>query len=201
MRTASAVRRFRPDPVDDAQLRRCLEAATWAPSGSNEQSWRFVVLRGQQHRQLLAGAFRQGFEELRSIYGLQIPEPGDDSRRARMTRSMQHLVDNAAAVPAYVLFCSRPHDGFPEFLEGGSIYPAVQNFLLAVRGEGLGAVQSTWFRYVERELHDLLEIPDGWRIASLVAVGHPVGGHVPVRRKPVAAVSAQDHWNRPFVSD
>ncbi|MBX6390351.1 MAG: nitroreductase family protein [Frankia sp.] len=204
MRTARSLRRFREEPVPDEVLARCLEAATWAPSGSNAQPWRFVVLRSPEARAVLGPAFRKGWNWVcTSIYGYENPrpDPEDNSPRARMMRTMLHLVDNFEKVPAYVLFCIRPTGFVDEFLEGGSIFPAMQNFLLAARAEGLGTVPSTWFVFAEKELREIVGIPDDWRIAGLVAVGWPEGRHGQVRRRPLSAVSALDAWNQPFIQD
>ncbi|WP_018501369.1 nitroreductase family protein [Parafrankia discariae] len=202
MRTARSLRRFRPDPVSDEVIARCLEAATWAPSGSNAQSWRFVVLRSPEVRAVLGPAFREGWDWVRTIYGQadERPAPDDDSREARLTRTMLHLVDNFESVPVYVLFCYRLTGFVPEFIEGGSIYPAMQNFLLAARAEGLGTVPSTWFTFAEDKLRSVIGIPDEWRIASLVSVGWPVGKHGPVRRRPLHKVAALDTWDNPLLN-
>ncbi|MGF7235330.1 MAG: nitroreductase family protein [Frankia sp.] len=202
MRTARSLRRFRPDPVSDEVLARCLEAATWAPSGSNSQAWRFVVLRSPEVRAVLGPAFREGWDWVRSaLYGKdEQPPPDDDSRDARLMRTMLHLVDNFEAVPVYVLFCCRIYGYVPEFLEGGSIFPAMQNFLLAARAEGLGTVPSTWFTFAEDKLRAVIGIPDGWRIASLVSVGWPIGRHGPVRRRPLNKVTSLNTWDTPFIT-
>lgn len=199
MRTARAIRRFRDEPIDDSVLARCLEAATWAPSGSNEQAWRFVVLRSPESKAIVGPAYRSGWDSTAAVYGIERPAADDTSRRARMTRAMLHLVDHTEEVPAFVLFCTRPTPGFPELLVGSSIYPALQNFLLAVRASGLGAVVSSWFTHADAELRAHLGMPDDWTMAALVAVGWPLGKHGPVRRKPVATVTALDHWDAPFV--
>src|SRR5918996_2710601 len=93
MRTARAVGRFRPDPVPDEVLSRCLEAATWAPSGSNRQAWRFVVLRSPAARAILGPAYRQGWADMAGGYGVEEIDPDDNSPRARMGRTMRHFVD------------------------------------------------------------------------------------------------------------
>ncbi|MCK9902917.1 nitroreductase [Parafrankia colletiae] len=202
MRTARSLRRFRPEPVSDEVLARCLEAATWAPSGSNAQAWKFLVLRSPEVRAVLGPAFREGWDWVRTIYGqaAEAPPADDTSRQARLTRTMLHLVDNFENVPVYVLFCYRLTGFVPEFIEGGSIFPAMQNFLLAARAEGLGTVPSTWFTFAEDKLRSIIGIPDDWRIAALVAAGWPVGRHGPVRRRPLHTVTALDTWDNPFLT-
>jgi nitroreductase len=198
MRTARAVRRYRPEAVPDDVLVRCLEAATWAPSGSNRQAWRFVVLRSPEARAVLGPAYRQGWADMAPGYGGADPDAEDDSPRARMLRTMRHFVEHFEEVPVYVLFCVQSRGRTPHLTEGASVYPALQNFLLACRAEGLGAVMTTWFLYCERELRSLVGIPDDWLLAALVPVGWPVGRHGPVRRRPVAELASIDRWNAPY---
>jgi nitroreductase len=200
MRTARSLRRFRPDPVSNEVLARCLEAATWAPSGSNAQAWRFVVLRSPEVRAVLGPAFREGWQWVSRIYeGNGSVQAARDPRQARLMDTMRHLVDTFEQVPAYVLFTYRLSGFVPEFIEGGSIFPAMQNFLLAARAEGLGTVPSTWFTFAEDKLRTVVGIPDDWQIAALVSVGWPVGRHGPVRRRPLSAVAALDTWDTPLI--
>src|SRR5262249_27106934 len=139
MSTARAIRRFRADPVDDAILWRCLGAATWAPSGGNRQPWRFVVMTSPASRRALAEGAAHPLAGVEKLYKLQRPEPDDDSTAARNARATFALHDGAADVPAAVLFCMKELPMTPDFVQGGSIYPAMQNFLLAARACGLGA--------------------------------------------------------------
>jgi nitroreductase len=194
MSTCRAIRRFRNDPVPDDVLIECLRAATYAPSGSNEQAWKFCVLRSNEVRDLLGPAYRKGWQETAAIYGIERPAPDDTSRRARSTRAIFEFVDNFEQIPLYVLFCARHHPNQPEIFVGASIYPAMQNFLLAARERGLGGVITTWFRGCEAELRTLVGIPDGWAIGALVPVGYPRGRHGPVRRGDLERVVCWDHW-------
>ena len=131
-------------------------------------------------------------------YGVEDIDPADQSPRAGMGRTMRAFVENFEKVPAYVLFCVEDR-GRPLMLtDGASIYPAVQNFLLAARAQGLGAVMTTWFLYCEDELRRVVGIPDGWLLAALVPVGWPVGSHGPVTRRPVTEVAAAERWDAPL---
>src|SRR3954451_16529587 len=87
MATARTIRRFTDEPVDDATLDRCLEAATWAPSGANPQAWRFVVLRSPELRSVVAEAAARALEIIEPVYGMTRPAHDDDSRQARNNRA------------------------------------------------------------------------------------------------------------------
>jgi nitroreductase len=197
MRTARAIRRFRNEPVDDTVLAQCLQAATWAPSGGNQQPWRFVVLRSTEAREAMAIGAARALETIQNVYHLDRPDAQDTSPRARSTRAMFDLHDHARDVPTAVLFCVHPQPATPALLEGASIYPAMQNFLLAARASGLGACVTGWHVDAESEFRKVIGVPDDWKLAALVVVGWPMGRHGPVRRHPIAEVAALDRWDQP----
>ncbi|KUI36077.1 nitroreductase [Mycobacterium sp. IS-1590] len=200
MRTASAVRRYRDEPVDDATLERCLRAASWAPSGANQQPWRFVVLRSEKARALVTAAAHRTWEELQQFYGVSAPDDRADDPRSRVLRSMAGHMRIGGDAPGLVLFCVRPQPGATELQQGGSIFPAVQNFLLSARAQGLGAAITLWHSSCETELRSLIGIPDDWMMAALVTLGWPVGRHHTVRRKPLSEVAVVDSWDQPWPS-
>jgi nitroreductase len=196
--TARSIRRFTDEPVDDATLLRCLEAATWAPSGANVQAWRFVVLRSPEQRAVVAEAARRALEVIEPVYRMTRPDPDDDSRRARTNRATYELHDRAEELTS-VLFAYERFPSASELLLGGSIFPAMQNFLLAARALGLGACPTSWASYGgEALLREAVGVPDEWMLAGHVVVGWPRGTHGPVRRRPVADVVALDRWYAPF---
>jgi nitroreductase len=197
MSTARTIRRFSDEPVDDATLARCLEAATWAPSGANAQAWRFVVLRSPELRQVVAQAAAKSLEVIEPVYRMSRPDPDDDSRRARTNRATYELHDRAGELTS-VLFTYQRFDTASELLLGGSIFPAMHNFLLAARAQGLGACLTSWASYGgEALLRDAVGVPDGWMLAGHVVVGWPRGRFGPVRRRPVAGVTFLDRWESP----
>src|SRR6478735_2416378 len=194
MSTTRTIRRFTDDPVDDETLARCLEAATWAPSGANVQGWRFVVLRSPELRAVVATAAARALEVIEPVYGMTRPADDDDSRRARTNRATYELHDRAGEFTS-VLFTQRHFSSASELLLGGSIYPAIQNFLLAARAQGLGACMTSWASYGgEPLLREAVGVPDDWMLAGHVVVGWPRGNHGPVRRRPLEEVVFQDHW-------
>ena len=196
MSTARAIRRFTDEPVDDATLGRCLEAATWAPSGGNWQSWRFVVLRSPEQRAAVAEAARVSLDVIEPIYSMSRPGPDDDTRRARADRATYELHDRAGERTS-VLFTTRNYDSASELLLGGSVYPAMQNFLLAARAQGLGACPTSWASYGEDIIREAVGVPDDWLMAGHVVVGWPRGRHGPLRRRPVGDVTFLDRWGEP----
>ncbi|UDY36720.1 nitroreductase family protein [Dermatobacter hominis] len=196
MATARAIRRYTDEPVDDATLGRCLEAATWAPSGGNWQSWRFVVLRSPEQREVVARAAAISLEIIEPLYSMSRPDPDDGSRIARSHRATYEFHDRAGEFTS-VLFTTKHYDSASELLLGGSVYPAMQNFLLAARAQGLGACLTSWASYGEDLMRSSIGVPDDWLMAGHVVVGWPRGHHGPLRRRPVGDVTYLDRWGEP----
>jgi nitroreductase len=195
MSTARTIRRFTEEPVDDATLARCLEAATWAPSGANAQAWRFVVLRSPELRAVVATAAAQALEVIEPVYGMTRPAEDDHSRRARTNRATYELHDRADEFTS-VLFLQERFPQASELLLGGSIFPAMQNFLLAARALGLGTCLTSWASYGgEPLLRAAVGVPDNWMLAGHVVAGWPRGNHGPVRRRPLSEVVFLDRWD------
>jgi len=196
MSTARAIRRFTDEPVDDATLTRALEAATWAPSGANAQAWRFVVLRSPDQRAVVAKAAAQALAVIEPVYGMSRPADDDVSARARDNRATYELHDRAGEFTS-VLFTQKRFPTASELLLGGSIFPAMQNFLLAARAQGLGACMTSWASYGgEALLRDAVGVPEDWMLAGHIVVGWPKGKHGPVRRRPLAAAVNLDRWDQ-----
>jgi nitroreductase len=194
MSTARTIRRFTDEPVDEATLTRCLQAAAWAPSGANAQDRRFVVLSSPELRAVVARAAAEALKIIEPVYGMTRPADGDDSRRAREHRATYELHDRAGEF-ASVLFTQKRYPTASELLLGGSIFPAVQNFLLAARSQGLGTCLTSWASYGgESLLREAVGVPDNWLLAGHVVVGWPRGRHGPVRRRPLDEVVFRDRW-------
>jgi nitroreductase len=197
MSTARTIRRFTDEPVDDIALARCMEAASWAPSGANAQGWRFVVLRSAEQRAVVAKAAAHALEVIEPVYGMTRPAADDNSRRARTYRATYELHDRAGEFTS-VLFAQKHFPTASELLLGGSIFPAMQNFVLAARAQGLGACLTSWASYGgEPLLRAAVGVPEDWLIAGHVVVGWPKGKHGPVRRRPLAEAVNLDRWDEP----
>jgi nitroreductase len=195
MQTQRSIRRLRPDPVDDDVLFRCLELATRAPTGGNNQSWHWVVVRDPDVKAALARSYRQAWR----LYGRagRILTRGNERMR-RILDAVQWQVDHFEEVPVVVVAC----------LEGarfgalpivattyyGSIYPAVQNFLLACRAEGLGAGLVTLPLWSATKARRALGLPFSVQPAAVVPVGWPRGRYGPTTRKPLEKVVHLDRF-------
>ncbi len=193
-----AIRRYRPDPVPDDLLRDVLFAATRAPSGSNRQNFRFVVLRDGE---TACEAKRLIAEAAQAIWGDKRKHDGYDSGsgavanspKARMAVTMQRYVQEFASVPVLLLPCFTRHRA-ANVMEGASVYPACQNVLLAARAVGLGGVLTGFHAPVEPQIRTLLQIPDEVVIAATITLGFPEGRHGPVRRRPMQELIYDGSW-------
>lgn len=199
--TTRAIRRYRPDPIPEEDLASILWHATRAPSGSNRQLFRFLVLRdgptARRAKELLGSAFRAGWAAKRAADGYATGSGVDPrSRKARQAVAMQQYVDRFEQTPVVVLACLIRHRP-PNPYEGASIYPACQNLLLAARALGYGGVITMWHHAVEDELRVLLGIPDDVALSACITLGRPEGGHGPVRRRPLAELVFDGAWGTP----
>ncbi len=198
--TTRAIRRFHPDPLPPDHLSTILFSATRAPTGSNRQNFRFMVLtdgpNARRAKSILGESFRSGWAKKVETDGYRSGSgEAPNSPKARMARTMQFFVDNFEATPAVVLACIKTrHDSL---IDGASIYPACQNLLLAARALGYGGVLTGWHREVEAELRELLEIPSEYAIAATIPLGRPLGNHGPVRRRPAKELVFDDSWATP----
>jgi nitroreductase len=192
--TARSVRRFRPDPVPDELLHRVLEAATQAPSGTNSQGWRFLVVRDPALRAELGELYRQGFRE---VYPADRVEAESDPNRRRVLRSADHLAERMGTEPpVLVLLCLERGPGAPPPTRsaGASAYPAAQNMLLAARALGLGGCLTTLHLRREEQVKTLLGLPEQVDTYALIPLGYPAQPFGPLRRRPVEEVVYRDRW-------
>ena len=197
-----AIRRYRPDPIPEEDLARILFAASRAPSGSNRQGFRFLVLRdgerAQQARALLAEGARAMWQAKRQTDGYDAGTGASDtSPKARMAATMEHFTEHFHEAPVIVLaalWCHRP----PDLELGGAVWPAVQNLLLAARALGYGGVITGWHGPRLAELRAVLAMPEDplLQLVATIPLGIPVGGHGPVRRRPLGEVVYEDGWEQ-----
>lgn len=195
--TTRSIRRYLPDPITDDQLATILHLASRAPSGSNRQPFRFVVLRDGPNALVVRRLLAEGADEVWSEKEARgdFPDARPGSSTARMAASMRHYVAHLAEAPVIILPCMVRYRE-PTETEGASIYPAVQNLLLAARSQGLGGALTMFHEYRRDEIRAALAIPDDTFIAATITLGVPAGSHGPVRRKPLAELVYEDGWGQ-----
>jgi nitroreductase len=186
--TQRGIRRFKLDPVPDDLITRLLEAAIKAPTGGVGQNWRFIVIRDQETRRKIGDMYRAGSNFVFS--------PDLTAQQRRVYGEAQQLEDHMEDVPVFILACIQADSGSATW--GSSIYPAVQNILLAARGLGLGSVLTTRQRRFEEEIKQLLGIPENVVTAALLPIGFPAEGarYGPTRRRPLDEVAFDDQWGK-----
>lgn len=209
MSTLRAVRRLRPDPVPSATLERLFEAATWAPTGGNVQPWRMVAVTAAEPKAALGRLYADRWRDYAANSRASVADASDAVRQPvlKALDAGDYLAEHMHEAPLIAVFCFDPRrmaitdidQGRPSVVGGGSVYPAVQNFLLAARAEGLGCVLTTLLCYDEPEVKALLGIPDAWGTCAHVPVGWPVrGGHGPIQRRPIRDMVYSDAWGTPW---
>jgi nitroreductase len=204
--TLRAVRRFRPEPLSDAVLEQVVEAATRAASARNTQPWHFVAVRDAALRASIGDLYLQAWRAAQA-YTERADADADIKDRpdyARMMRSVDELAVHLGECPALILACLDTRklgpiaDGQGNILSPqsayASIFPAVQNLMLAARGLGLGSTLTTLHFAVESEIRSLLDIPSPSHIAALIPLGYPRSPFRLTKRKPVGEVLHHDRW-------
>jgi nitroreductase len=184
-------------PVPRSIIEDCLELAVQAPTGSNSQTWRWVVVDAADTRQALAALYRKAADAYLTAAGAAAEENGDPQTQ-RVFRSALYLAEHLHEVPVHVIPCleGRPRQDLPAaMLAGlyGSIFPAVWNFQLALRARGLGSVLTTLHLLHEPEAAAILGLPENVMQVALLPVAYTRGTDFKrAQRPPVATIT---HWN------
>jgi nitroreductase len=204
-----AIRFFKTDPVPDDLIIKVLDAAIRAPSGSNRQSWHFVVVTDPGIKKTLQEYYKQSFDAYASLMAHVPPRPGvSQETHTRVVNSAVHLSEHLHEAPVLIIPClvfeqGRIHgDGAMQDMARkslySSIYPAVQNMLLACRALGLAACLTTLHLMHEQPIARLLELPDNAETMALIPIGWPNAKFGPVKRVPVAEVASRNRFGQPL---
>ncbi len=195
-----AMRRLKPDPIPEETLKKIVEAGTHAPSGGNLQDWAFILVRDPELKRFIRDYYWNTWQRLRAEGVLPADLP--PSQR-RMLDAAAYLAAHMDEVPVILLACapkaypplaSMNHPRASAAVVHASIYPAVQNILLACRALGVGATLTTLHCFFEEELKQRLGIPEDMEIAALLPLGYPRGKFGPTTRRPVEEVLHWDRW-------
>jgi nitroreductase len=186
-----AMRRLKPDPVPEELIWKVLDAAIRAPSGGNRQPWNFIVIRDEEIKRKIAEYYLDAWN---NSYGRIKEQATADPNLARTYRSAEYLANHLAEVPVLIMATVREAGIAAVSPDGASIYPAVQNLMLAARALGLGTTLTTLHRAHEAEVKELLGIPEGVHTMCLIPLGWPKGRFGAGPRLPVEKVTYWDRW-------
>jgi nitroreductase len=189
--TQRAMRRLKPDLVPDELVWKVLEAAIRAPSGGNRQPWNFIVIREEAKKKKIAEWYLEAWDK---AYGPIKQAAQANPELAKTYRSADHLANHLAEVPVLIMATVQQSGIAPVSPPGASVFPAVQNLMLAARELGLGTTLTTLHRAHEADVKELLGIPEGVDTMCLIPMGWPVGNFGSGARMPVEKVTYWDAW-------
>ena len=199
--TCRAMRKLKPESVPDELLVKLVDAARQAPSGSNTQNSRWLVVTDPDVKQRLAEQNRKHAEPyirpaLEGNLGTRQLSP---EKHRRQLQAVVWQIEHMHEIPALIVACF----DYPEKVEGlgiyraaSSVWPGVQNLLLTARALGLGAAPTTLALRDQDAIREILELPETFAALCLIPVGYPMGNFGPVRRRPLTEIMRFDRWNQ-----
>jgi nitroreductase len=199
--TTRSMRRLKPDPVPDELIRKILEAGACAANGGNAQRWRFLVIKDPAIKKSVQVWYKKAFDEVVGPRYATNPPPSGvtPERYRRQHAAVQYLTEHFHEAPVWIVACiedKSPHTR----VAGASIYPAVQNMLLAVRALGLGSTLTTRHLLYETETEAALGLPEGVHSYAILPIGYPMGRFGPIARGPLKEIVYQDKWGQPYAA-
>lgn len=205
MSTTRSIRRISDAPIPDDVLQRVLQAAIWAPSGGNRQPWRIIAVRDRDTKQKLSDIYVDEWAKYVD-FNMKKVEGASSEIVEALRKGLAvgtRLAETLADVPVVAMFVHDPSAlyvtdegyGRSPVVGGASLYPAVQNLLLAARAEGLGGVLTTLISSREPDVRQVLGFPDTWGVYAMVPLGYPRGQHGPLTRAPFSEMIKFDRWS------
>ena len=189
-----AMRKIKSDEVPEEKLIQLIDAANQAPSGSNSQKARWIVVREPSVKMQLADQNRKYAEPYISA---DVKNPGSPKLK-RLLDAVIWQMEHMHEIPALIVACF----DYPEKVEGidiyrqaGSVWPGIQNLLLTARSIGLGAAPTTLSLRDQDAIRNILRLPETFAALCLIPVGYPQGKFGPVTRKPVSEIMRFDSWS------
>lgn len=198
--TTRAMRRLKPDPVPDDLVRKILEAGVAAANGGNYQRWRFLVIKDTAVKKAVQVWYKKAFDEVVGPrYANSPPPPGVSAEKyARQHHAVEHLTEHFHEAPVWIVACLDEGKNTPSRTSGASIYPAVQNMLLAARALGLGSTLTTRHLLYAKEAEAALGLPEGVHSYAILPIGWPMGKFGPVGRTKLEDVVFNERWGQPY---
>jgi nitroreductase len=199
MASTRSMRRLKPDPVSDELIAKILQAGACAANGGNTQKWRFLVVKDPAIKKAVAVYYKQAFDEVVGPrYRSSAPPPGVTAERyTRQHSAVEYLTEHFHEAPVWIVACMEDGPN-PNRGSGASIYPAVQNMILATRALGLGTTLTTRHLLHEKDAEAALGLPPGVHSYAILPIGYPMGKFGPVGRGPLADIVFQDKWGAPY---
>jgi len=200
LHSTRAMRRLKPDPVPEELVRKILQAAVAAPSGGNRQPWRFLVIKDRSIKERVQHYYKRALDEVVGPrYRADAPPPGvTRAQYDRQLAAVTYLTDHFHAAPVWIVACLDEGQRTPTRSSGASIYPAVQNMLLAARALGLGATLTTRHLQYEAEVEAILGLPPGVHSYAIIPIGYPLGRFGPVGRGRLGDIVYEDRWGKAY---
>ncbi len=198
--TTRAMRRLKPDPVPDDLVRKILEAGVCAANGGNYQRWRFMVVTDPTVKKNVQTWYKKAFDEVVGPrYANSPPPPGVSKEKyARQHHAVEYLTEHFHEAPVWIVACLDEGKATPTRWSGASIYPAVQNMLLAARALGLGSTLTTRHLLYAKEAEAALGLPEGVHSYAILPIGWPMGKFGPVGRNRLEDVVFSERWGQPY---
>lgn len=195
--TTRAMRRLKPDPVPPELIEKILRAGQAAPNGGNTQQWGFLVVDDPAIKAKVQVYYQRAYEQFAGAYYAQHigaqPEGPQRDKLERQNAAVVHLTHHLHEVPVWIVVCSAGGQA-----NAASIYPAVQNMLLATRALGLGSTLTARHMVFGKEVDAIFGLPEGMSSFAILPIGYPQGKFGPVARKPIEDIVHRNIWGTPY---
>jgi nitroreductase len=197
-----AMRRLKPDPVGTELVEQILRAGQAAPNGGNAQAWGFIVVEDPAIKKQIQSYYAKAYADMvgphyAAIIDAMEPGAGRD-KFERQVAATRHLTDHYHEAPVMIVACLNVGPNGANGGSGASIYPAVQNMLLAARGLGLGATLTSRHMIFGEEVDKILALPDGIVSFAILPIGYPEGNFGPVGRGPISDIVHKNQWGQDY---
>lgn len=197
-----AMRRLKPDPVPPELIAQILRAGQAAPNGGNTQQWGFIVVDDPAIKASVQAYYQRAYDEFVGKYYGQhlesLPPGAPREKLERQQAAVVHLTQHFHEAPVWIVACVRDGAGAALKGSGGSIYPAVQNMLLAARALGLGSTLTTRHMLFGKEVDAIFGLPEGVSAYAILPIGYPLGKFGPVGRRPLEDFVHRNRWGERY---